>query len=140
MATASKMVVKHASKPDEVRPFAAHGHAEVHTFGRGTAMRAVFEPGWKWSKDVAPIAGTRSCQTAHRGYTLSGRMRIKADDGTEVEVVAGDFFEIPPGHDAWVVGDEPCVMLDFGGIESYAKGTTPEKKRDSAERVSAPPR
>jgi hypothetical protein len=137
MATATKIVVKHSKTPDEVRPFAGHGHAEMHNFGKGTAMRGVFEPGWKWSNDVRPLAGTPSCMAPHRGYTISGRMRIRSDDGTEVEVGPGDFFEIMPGHDAWVVGNEPCVMIDFGGFADYAKAVA-GKEKGTQGRMSAP--
>ena len=80
-----------------------------------------FEPGWRWSERVKPIAGTDSCQKAHLGYVLSGLMKVVMDDGTEGEVGTGDVFSIAPGHDAWTVGDEACVMIDFGGIEHYAK-------------------
>ena len=118
MATAE---VKNFDSPDEVRPFEGKGQAKMvqlagHAVGKGT-----FEPGWKWSENVKPIAGTDSCQAAHFGYVLSGKMRIFMDDGSEVEVVAGDVVAIPPGHDAEVPGDEPCVMVDFGEIGDYAK-------------------
>jgi hypothetical protein len=72
------------------------------------------EPGWKWSNNVKPIAGTDSCQVSHLGYCISGGMKIYADDGTEAEIGPGDVFAIHPGHDAEVTGDEPCVALDFG--------------------------
>ena len=84
-------------------------------------MRGVFEPGWKWSQDVAPIAGTKSCQAPHLGYVIQGRMKIRMDDGTEKEISPGDFFQINPGHDAWVVGSEDCILLDFAGYSAYAK-------------------
>ncbi len=132
-----KLQVKRGAAPDEDRPFAGHGHAEVHRLGDGSVMRAVFERGWKWSQDVAPIAGTKSCQAHHVGYVVSGRMRIRMDDGTEEEVGPGDFLRVEPGHDAWVVGDEACVMLDFGGYETYAKPTAPRAgARPSEDRVS----
>lgn len=107
--------------PDEVRPFEGNGEALVvniagHTVGRGT-----FEPGWKWSTDVKPIAGTDSCQVSHLGYVLSGRMIIHMDDGSDTEIGPGEVVAIPPGHDAEVVGDEPCVMVDFGEFGDYAK-------------------
>jgi mannose-6-phosphate isomerase-like protein (cupin superfamily) len=113
--------VKNFDSPDEVRPFEGKGQAKMvqlagHAVGKGT-----FEPGWKWSANVKPIAGTDSCQVAHFGYVLSGTMRIFMDDGSEVEVVAGDVVAIPPGHDAEVPGEEPCVMVDFGEIGDYAK-------------------
>jgi mannose-6-phosphate isomerase-like protein (cupin superfamily) len=114
---------KRFDSPDEVREFEGKGHADVlqmsgHTVGRGT-----FEPGWKWSNNVKPIAGTESCEVSHLGYVVSGRMRVFMDDGTESDIGAGDVVAIPPGHDAEVVGDEACVMLDFGEFGDYAKRT-----------------
>jgi hypothetical protein len=117
----SSLQVKHGNTPDESRPFAKHGHAEMHNFEGGVVMRGVFEPGWRWSQDVAPIAGTKTCQASHLGYVVSGRMRIRTETGTEEEIGPGDFFKISPGHDAWVVGSEPCVLVDFAGYEQYAK-------------------
>ncbi|GGO91294.1 cupin [Nocardioides phosphati] len=106
--------------PHETRQFQAHGHLDVVTLGDFTLGRAVFEPGWKWSDDVGPIAGTASCQTAHRGFCVSGHMTVRMDDGTEARMGPGDVVTIDPGHDAWVDGDEPCVMLDTG-VAAYAK-------------------
>ena len=74
---------------------------------------------------VKPIAGTDSCQVHHVGYVLSGRMKVVMDDGTETEASAGDAAVIPPGHDAWIVGDEPCVWLEFTGAYRYATGASP---------------
>ena len=113
--------VKSLDSPDETRPFEGKGKADVvevagHTIGRG-----VFEPGWKWSENVKPIAGTESCQVSHLGYVLSGSMTIFMDDGSEQRVGPGDAFAIPPGHDAEVTGDEACVMVDFGEFGDYAK-------------------
>ena len=96
----------------ETRSFAAHGQAMLASAGGLSLMKGVFEPGWRWSADVAPIAGTQSCQVRHLGYTLSGRMHVVLDDGTEREIGPGELFDLPAGHDAWVVGDEPCVMID----------------------------
>jgi hypothetical protein len=120
LAPSTKLQVKHGSKPDESRPFVAHGHADIIRIGNGSVMRAIFEPGWKWSEDVAPIAGTKSCQAPHLGYVLAGRMKIRMDDGTEQEMAPGDFFRINPGHDAWVIGSEQCILLDFAGYSDYA--------------------
>jgi hypothetical protein len=92
-------------------------------------MRGVFEPGWKWSEDVRPIAGTNSCQASHLGYVVSGRMKIRMEDGGEEELSPGDFFQISPGHDAWVVGSETCVLVDFAGYEQYAKPAGPPPER-----------
>src|SRR6478672_7303369 len=97
--------VKSFDTPDETRQFHAHGHAEVVQMHGQTVLRSVFEPGWHWKDDVAPIAGTDTCQTHHFGYMVAGRMMIKMDDGTEMECTPGQLVEIMPGHDAWVVGD-----------------------------------
>jgi quercetin dioxygenase-like cupin family protein len=113
--------VKSFDSPDETRPFEGKGKADVLQIGGQTVGRAVFEPGWRWSENVKPIAGTESCQVSHLGYVISGRMRVFMDDGTEGEVGPGDVMAIPPGHDAEVVGDEPCVSLDFGEFGDYAK-------------------
>ena len=113
--------MKKFSSADETRPFRDHGHADVLKIGDGTVMRAVFEPGWKWSEDVKPLVNTKSCQTLHSAYVLSGRMHIVMDDGQEVEVGPGDYMLCPPGHDAWTIGDEACVMLDVTGASSYAR-------------------
>lgn len=107
---------------DETRPFeAGTGKVAVLETDHGPVGQAVFEPGWRWSLHVKPIAGTDSCESAHVGYCLSGRMKIVMDDGESAEVGPGEFLEIPPGHDAWVIGDEPCVMLDWAGFADYAK-------------------
>jgi quercetin dioxygenase-like cupin family protein len=138
MAMAGKrgINVKHGKQPDEQRPFAAHGHADIHKMGNGVVMQGTFEPGWKWSKDVKPIAGTKSCEATHLGYVISGRMVIKMDDGNEAEIGPGDFFEAGPGHDAWVVGNEPCILVDFAGYEAYAKRVAAQQQ--PGERASAP--
>jgi mannose-6-phosphate isomerase-like protein (cupin superfamily) len=117
------LYVKHMQDgaADESVTFASHGHLDVHRMGDSGVMRAVFEPGWRWSKDMAERAGTKSCQVAHVGYVVSGRMKIVMDDGTEAEVGAGDAMSVEPGHDAWVIGDEPCVVLDFRGYDTYAR-------------------
>jgi quercetin dioxygenase-like cupin family protein len=114
--------VKSLNSPDETRPFAAKGRAEIVHVGGMVVGRGVFEPGWRWSEHVKPIAQTDSCQAAHAGYVLSGRMHVRMDDGTEGEVGPGDVMVAGPGHDAWVVGDEPCIFVDFGAsIGEYAK-------------------
>ena len=119
----SGLEVKNVGTPDETRPFADRGHADVLNVAGGTVLYGTFEPGWRWSEHVKPIAGTDSCQAPHTGYVLSGRMHIRMDDGSEAEVGPGDACVIPPGHDAWIVGDEACVMLDFSGMSDYAKGS-----------------
>ena len=106
--------------PHETRPFKAHGRMDVITLGDFTMGRGVFEPGWRWSDDVKPIAGTDSCQVRHTGFCVSGQMTVKFDDGSEVTVGPGDVVALEPGHDAWTVGDEACVILDTG-VGAYAK-------------------
>ena len=106
--------------PNETRPFRAHGHVDVVTLGDFTLGRGVFEPGWRWSQDVKPIAGTESCQTRHTGICTSGTMTVKHDSGEVITYNAGDVFVMEPGHDAWVDGNVPCVMFDTG-IAAYAK-------------------
>lgn len=114
---------KNFSSPDEVRT-PPKARVEVVNLGAAQAMRATFEPGWKWSESVKPIAGTESCQAAHLMYQMTGRMHIRMDDGTEYEIGPGDACSIPPGHDAWVIGDEPVTAVDFQGATNYAKPTT----------------
>lgn len=116
----SVLAAKDFTDPDEVRQF-PHGHVDLVNVGTATVGRAEFEPGWRWSQDVKPIAGTASCQAAHTGYVLSGRMHVVMDDGQEAEAGPGEAVAIEPGHDAWTVGNETCVMLDFTGLTDYAK-------------------
>src|SRR6185369_11473535 len=88
--------------------------------GEAMVGRFVMQPGWRWSRDVAPIAGTRSCQHRHLGYTISGSLHVRMDDGTELVIHPGDAYEIPPGHDGWVDGDEPWDSVEFTSAHSYA--------------------
>jgi hypothetical protein len=111
---------KSLNSPDEVRRF-DNGKLELVNVAGATVGRATFEPGWKWSQCVKPIAKTDSCQAAHFGYQLSGKMTTRMDDGTEITSQAGDVVCIPPGHDAWVVGDETVTIVDFQGMAAYAK-------------------
>jgi hypothetical protein len=113
--------VKNFDSPDETRPFEGKGKADVVNLGGHTVGRGQFEPGWKWSENVKPIAKTDSCQVAHLGFCVSGGMKVYMDDGTEQEIGPGDVVAIPPGHDAEVVGEETCVFLDFGEFGDYAK-------------------
>lgn len=112
--------LKNVDAPDEKRTF-THGKIDVVNIGGGTVGRATFEPGWKWSSDVKPIAGTELCEAPHFLYQISGRMRVVMKDGSEFESGPGDVAVIPPGHDAWVVGDEAVVVVDWGGASNYAK-------------------
>ncbi len=113
--------VKSFDSPDEVREFEGNGRAVVVNVAGQPVGRGTFEPGWKWSANVKPIAKTDSCQVSHLGYVLSGRMRVRMDDGSEIEIEPGQVVAIPPGHDAETVGDEACVMVDFGEFGDYAK-------------------
>jgi quercetin dioxygenase-like cupin family protein len=114
--------VKNSSSPEETRPFAdGMGQADVVQLNGEPVLRGTFEPGWRWSEHVKPIAKTDSCQAPHRMYCISGRMRVRMDDGQELEIGPGDFAAIAPGHDAWTVGDEPCIAVDWGAASNYAK-------------------
>jgi quercetin dioxygenase-like cupin family protein len=114
---------KSLGQPDEVRPFKdGKGQLAVFTLGGRTLGRGEFEPGWRWSEHVKPIAGTDSCQATHTGVVLEGRMVVKMiDGGAEMEFGPGDVFFMPPGHDAWVVGNQRCVLFDVTGVAQYAK-------------------
>jgi uncharacterized cupin superfamily protein len=113
--------LKSFDSPDEVRQFEGNGHADVVNLGGRTIGKGTFEPGWRWSENVKPIAGTETCEVSHLGYCVSGRMKVTMDDGSEGEMGPGDVVAIPPGHDAVVDGDEACEMLDFGQFGDYAK-------------------
>jgi len=106
--------------PDETREF-PNGRAEILAVGGGEVGPLVFEPGWRWSEDVKPIAGTDGCQAPHFQYHVSGRPAIRMDDGTEFIAGPGDVTALPSGHDAWVVGEEPVVTVDWFGAGSYAR-------------------
>ena len=108
--------------PDEVRPFKdGMGQVELVQVGGNPVGRGTFQPGWRWSEHVKPIAGTDSCQANHLMYVVSGRMHVVSNDGSEADIGPGDVVAIEPGHDAWVDGEEPCVSVDFGGYAQYAK-------------------
>ena len=115
-----KMLKKHFGVPDETR-LVPKGKVEVLKLNDTQVIRNTFEPGWRWSESVKPIAKTDSCQVYHLLYIVSGRLTSSLADGTKVEFGPGDVGVIPPGHDAWVVGNEACVNLDFGGSKVYAK-------------------
>lgn len=114
------MQKKSFNTPDETRT-PPKTKVEVVKIGDNTLMRTTFEPGWKWSEHIKPTVGTDSCQVHHLVYAISGQMKAVMDDGTEIEVGPGDVADIPSGHDAWVVGDEPVVGIDIAGGASYAK-------------------
>ena len=116
----NKAEVKHFGKPDEVREF-PKGRLELIKFGGAIIGRAVFEPGWRWSTSLQPIAKTKSCEASHFQYHVSGVLRVRMDDGTEFECRSGDVSMLPSGHDAWVVGNEPVVAIDWAGATHYAE-------------------
>ncbi|MBI5074926.1 MAG: cupin domain-containing protein [Nitrospirae bacterium] len=115
-----KAELKSFNKPDEVRDF-PKGKVELINIGGATVGRAVFEPGWRWSTSVKPLAKTESCEAPHFQYHVSGVLMIRMDDGSEIECRAGDVSLLPSGHDAWVVGDEEAVVIDFQGMIDYAR-------------------
>ena len=106
--------------PDETREF-PNGKAQILSVGDAEIGRLVLEPGWRWSNDVKPIAGTGSCEAPHFQYHVSGQVAILMDDGTELLAGPGDVTSLPQGHDAWVVGDEPAVVVDWFGASKFAK-------------------
>jgi hypothetical protein len=113
-------MLKRFDHPDESRTF-SKGRLDIVRLGQTTLGRASYEPGWKWSVDVGLIAGTPSCQVEHVGIVLAGRAAVAMDDGRVFEIGPGDVFHIAPGHDSWVLGDEPYVSLHLEGTESYAR-------------------
>jgi hypothetical protein len=112
--------LKSFGSPDEVRKF-PKGKVELIKIGGATVGRATFEPGWRWSKSLKPIVKTKSCEAPHFQYHVSGVLKVRMDDGTEFEARPGDVTFLPAGHDGWVVGDEPVVVVDFQGMIDYAK-------------------
>ncbi|HKU66225.1 MAG TPA: cupin domain-containing protein, partial [Candidatus Baltobacteraceae bacterium] len=107
-------------EPDEVRRF-DKGTIDVIKVGEHTVGRATFHPGWSWSECVRPIAQTPLCEVEHFGYVTQGRMTVRMQDGTEIEFKAGDVMAVKPNHDAWVLGDQPCVVIDWAGATAYAR-------------------
>lgn len=115
----SKSEAKNFDKPDEVRTF-PKGRLELITIGGATIGRGIFEPGWRWSTSVMPIAKTKSCEAPHFQYHVSGILHVVMDDGTEYDLKPGDVSLLPSGHDAWTVGDEAAIVVDFQGMVDYA--------------------
>ena len=114
-----KADLKSFAKPDEVREF-PKGRLELVKVGGATVGRAVFEPGWRWAESVQPLVKTRNCEAPHFQYHVSGVLRIRMDDGTEFDCKPGDVSLLPSGHDAWVIGSEPAIVVDFQGMIDYA--------------------
>ena len=116
----AKAEVKHFDKPEEAREF-PQGRLELVKIGGAVIGRATLQPGWRWATSVQPIVKTKSCDAPHYQYHVSGIMRFRMDDGREFDCGPGDVALVPSGHDAWVVGDEPVVFVDFQGMITYAK-------------------
>ena len=121
MSAGLETVLRRFDRPDEVREF-SKGRFELVTLGGMTIGRATYQPGWRWSVDVGAATGETLCQVEHVGMVVSGCATAAMADGTIHEMRAGDLFYVPPGHDSWVVGDEPYVSLHFLGAEDYAAG------------------
>ncbi len=111
------------AEPDEIRTF-PHGHGAIVKLEESAVGRAVYEPGWRWTTSMQEIAGTATCQLHHLGYSISGLMHVVTDEGHELDIVPESIYEIPAGHDAWVVGDEPWVTLEWTSARSF--GVSPE--------------
>lgn len=129
IAAARVVMKKNLISPDETRNF-PNGRIEVVKLGDATVGRISLRPGWRWSKDVKPTVNTSSCQVSHLQYVMNGKLHVKMDDGTELELKAGDAAAIPPGHDAWVVGDDPFTAIEFEAAATYAKAETPSSPSD----------
>ncbi|MGE0000022.1 MAG: cupin domain-containing protein [Ilumatobacteraceae bacterium] len=108
------------SAPDEVRT-PPHTTVEVVKIAGGEVGRYTFRPGWRWSEHIKPVVGGETCQTHHVGYVIAGTLEVHADDGSEARISAGDVYDIAPGHDAWVVGSDPVIVVEFQGAATYAK-------------------
>ena len=122
---------KSLNSPDETRTF-DKGKVELATVSGVTFGRAVLNPGWKWSLHVKPIVKTESCLAPHTQYVISGRLHIAMDNGEAFDIGPGDVAVIPPGHDAWVVGNEPFVAIDVTGMTHYAEATKTKAKKELA--------
>src|SRR4051812_2050768 len=118
--------VKNLETPDETRVF-PNGRLELFTVGGIVMARTTFEPGWRWSADVKPIVGTASCQAHHMGIVLSGTLGVRMDDGEEYEIPPGTAYDIPSGHDGWVIGDETWVTIDFIGMATFGEPSEDER-------------
>jgi class 3 adenylate cyclase/quercetin dioxygenase-like cupin family protein len=122
---------KRFDHPDEVRTV-EKARIELVELGDSAIGHTIFEPGWRWAEHVKPIVGTTTCEVHHIGYVFSGRLHVEMDDGPSIELAEGDVFEVPPGHVAWVVGDEPWISIDFAGRRLFAKSPIEASERKFA--------
>lgn len=116
----AKAEYKNLAEPDETRIF-ERGKLEIVHIGGGTVGRLTLEPGWRWSQHVKPLVGTPWCEAPHFQYQVSGRLHVQMQDGAEFELGPGQVSFLPTGHDAWVVGNDPVVLIDWYGASNYAK-------------------
>lgn len=123
----SKLEKKSFARPDARRPFLDLGGIDEVEVAGGAVRRLTYEPGWRWSVHVGPLLGVTTCGATHVGLVLSGRQGIATTDGQTIELGPGDVFCIPPGHDGWVIGDEPCVVVDFSGVQVPTGGALPPR-------------
>jgi class 3 adenylate cyclase len=119
---------KSLQRPDERRPL-GRGRLELVELGEAAIGRVTYEPGWRWSEDVRPLVGTASCEAHHIGVVIAGSLRVQMNDGTAVDLTADDVFEIPPGHDAWVLGDKPWIAVDSLGRRYFGKAAEEDDRR-----------
>jgi class 3 adenylate cyclase len=125
--TMARLQAKSIGAPDEVRTF-PNGRLEIFMLDDVIIGRTLFEPGWHWATDVKPIAGTASCQYHHLGVCVSGRLGIRMDDGTTFEIGPNTVFDIPAGHDGWVIGDDPWETYDFAGMRAFGRSIEPDDR------------
>jgi Cupin domain len=107
-------LARNLEQPDDTMRF-PNGHEQLVKVHGTPVGLATFEPGWRWTNDLRPMMGPDSCPVRHVGYVQSGRLHVRMNDGSTLDLEPGEVFEIPPGHDAWVMGDDPCRLLDWGG-------------------------
>ncbi len=120
--TVGELLSKHFEEPDE-RVSQSRLSGQIVLLGDTYVARYVYQPGWRWSQDVRPLVGTASCQFHHQGIVVSGYLRVATDEGAQRTLGPGEAFDIPPGHDAWVLGDEPCVSIEFRGARGWARSS-----------------
>lgn len=123
---------KSVNNPDEITHL-GKGKLEIVNLEGTIIGRVTLKPGWRWSHDARPVIGTASCPSHHTQFILSGRLMIQMEDGSQLELQAGDAAVIPPGHDSWVIGDEPCILIDFTGLEEYTQSAQTNRWENESE-------